>query len=152
MLFAVAATAFPCAGGCQLLSISGPGFLGGEYSCLFKRGMQRASAPAVGNAAGQIEHLAKVVRCIVPSWNFEAGNVQLILVKEGSGQLLAGPVQFRGNAEGEMFEFLKEWHPLNSNPSAGPASGGAILGFSTWGFDMASRWYRCVFTRRREGI
>jgi len=148
-MLAVAATAFPCAGGCQLLSITGPGFLGGEYSCLFKRGMQRASAAAVGNA-GQIEHLAKVVQCIVPAWNFEAGIVQLILVKEGSGQL-AGPVQFRGNAEGELFEFLKEWHPLNSNPSAGPASGGAILGFSTWGFDMASRWYRCVF-RRQEGI
>jgi hypothetical protein len=125
--------------------------------------MQRTSATAVGNS-GQIEHLAKVVRCVVPVWNFEADIcttdfcrggfrviVQLILVEEDSGQL-AGPVQFRVNTEGEMFEFLKEWYPLNSNLSTGPVSDGVILGISTWGFDdMTSRWYRYTF-HRQEGI
>ncbi len=91
-----------------------------------------------------------MVRCVVPPWNFESDIVQLILVEEGSGQLV-GPVQFRVNVEGEMFEFLKEWYPLNSNLSTGPASDGAILGISIWGFDMTSRWYRYVF-HRQEGI
>ena len=160
-------------GGCQELSITGPGFVGGVYSCLFKRGIQRASAPATA----RIPNLGRVVTCVVPAWKFEAGSVQLILVmvsftlfslsevsltiyvKKGefvpteTGATLQesyGPINFRGqNLKQEMFEYLKAWQPLSSNPSVGPSSGGALLGFSTQGFISTWSWYRCVFRRLR---
>ena len=129
-------------GGCLQLKMTGPAFVAGSYSCLFKRGTQRASAPAVATTgpAGNDS-----VTCIVPSWEFEQGLVQLILVREGYG-----PIKFGGdNPSDEMFQYLPEWQFLSSNPSHGPASGGTTLGFRTYGFLAGYKWYRCFFTRTK---
>lgn len=129
-------------GGCLQLKMTGPAFVAGSYSCLFKRGTQRASAPAVATTgpAGNDS-----VTCIVPSWEFEQGLVQLILVREGYG-----PIKFGGdNPSDEMFQYLPEWQFLSSNPSHGPASGGTTLGFRTYGFLAGYKWYRCFFTRNK---
>lgn len=131
------------AGGCLELKINGPGFLAGQYSCLFKRGSHRASAPALAKLA----HLDQTVTCVVPAWTFGSGNVQLILVREGYG-----PVNYGGQdpESGEMFEFLPDWQPL-ANPPFALANGGTVLGFRTQGFAVGWRWYQCVFRRHRGG-
>jgi hypothetical protein len=119
-----------------MLSISGVGFWGQSYSCLFKRGAQRATASATRVDSGRIT-------CTVPSWNSARGKVQLILVKEEHG-----PIPFQGpDPAAEMFEYLAEWHPLTSNPSEGPADGGTVVAFSTSGFTAGWGWYTCVFRR-----
>jgi hypothetical protein len=134
------ADVFLCSGGCQLLSITGAGFRGSAFSCLFKRGAQRVTASATRVDGGR-------VTCTVPPWHYATGSVQLILVKEDYG-----PIAFQGpDPAAQMFEFLAEWRPVATDPYRGPASGGTRVAFRTYGFTTEWSWYRCVF-RRPHGM
>ena len=125
-------------GGCLPITIIGS-FTAGRYSCLLKRGTQRASTPAVA----AVSHPDQQLTCMQPTWEFEAGLVQLILVREGYG-----PVNYQGqDADGEMFEFISHWQPMKANPSLGPASGGTLIVFSAHGLLAGYGWYRCAFRR-----
>jgi len=127
-------------GGCQMLRITGSGFTGGEFSCLFKRGLERAVAPVTD----RIGSLDTVVTCMVPRWRFEGGSVQLIVVRAGYG-----PISYEGgDTEGEMFEFLPEYRPVVEHPVVGPASGGTVVAFSSYWFKVGWSWYFCGFRRK----